>query len=193
MMKSKTTIVLAMMLGVLCISSLMAEEAAKDDFEPDPMAEMGPPEEMAMCQPMVGTWHYTGGYKMGPEQAEFTPLSGTAVISYVCGGAALQMKWVSEFMGVTMYGMSLSAYDRETKQWQEIWIDNFAGRISNYTGDFKDGKKIVTGKDIMQGKEFYSRMISSDFENSSFSWTSETSLDGNDWYVSMQGVYKRVE
>jgi hypothetical protein len=89
------------------------------------------------------------------------------------------------------HGLGLMAFDRETGQWQETWVDNFSARISLYTGKHMEGKHVVSGTDMYKGEKMYTRMTSSNFTDTSYDWMMENSMDGENWYTSMKGTYTK--
>jgi len=178
----------------VAILLIIAPAAMAEQHEGDiggQMPEMGPPAEMKQLASMVGTWQYAGEMRMMPQDTTWIKHTADIVISYVAGNAALQMTYTGDMMGMTMHGLSLTTYDREMKQWQEIWVDNFGGRISLDTGTFTDGVMVFSGSDTVGGQTFYTRTTTYDITESSFNWKMENSNDGKDWYVSMKGIYTR--
>ena len=183
--------------AAICLMVIMpmAQDQGHEGHEHEMQGEMppmGPPEEMTEMADMVGTWVYDGEMRMTPESEEWIPFTGTAVFEYDVDGAALRMDYTSEFMGKPFIGQSLTAYDRETERWQESWIDHMGGRISMYTGGMVDGKRIMTGENMMNGQTYLGRQISSDFTDDTFTWVAENSFDGGEtWHVMMRGTYTR--
>ena len=96
-------------------------------------------------------------------------------------------------MGMEMKGLSLITYDRETKKWQTIWTDNIAARISYYEGEFKEGKLVFSGQDLVQGETMYSRFTYQDITDTTHKFIMENSPDNQTWYVSMQGTYAKQQ
>jgi len=180
--------VAALVLGLTLIAGLSAQETEQKSGEG--MPEMGPPQQIKDMAFMVGDWTFTGRLRMDP-QSEWMPNEAMVKFSYVAGGAALQMEFTGMMMGMEMHGLSLTAYDRELEQWQDTWVDNFGGRISFYTGKDLDGKRVVSGEDYSGGQMVYSRTTTYDVTDTEFKWTMENSLDGENWYVSMEGVYTK--
>jgi len=151
----------------------------------------GPPLEMQQCSGMVGTWLYTGEMRMQPTDTAWIEHQATAEFSYVAGGAALQMRYTGDMMGMEMHGLGMLTYDREDRQWQETWVDNFGGRTSLYTGTFADGTRVMQGVNKMQGQTMHTRITTYDIAETTFKWTMENSMDGKNWFVSMKGSYQK--
>lgn len=154
------------------------------------MPPMGPPEEIKMCEPMIGNWHFEGEYRMDPSQ-EWTPIEAEVSIKYMFDGGMVEMTWDSEMMGMEMHGLSHIAYNRYTHEWQQTWMDNLFNAVSLYTGEVTPEKMVFAGSDMMDGQEMFSRTTSSDFAADSFKWVMEHSMDGQNYFVGMQGTYTR--
>jgi hypothetical protein len=60
-----------------------------------------------------------------------------------------------------------------------------------YTGEQKDGKRVMTGVDMMNGQKMYSRFTSYDITDTEYKFMMENSMDGENWYISMRGVYTK--
>ncbi len=182
---------MSILLLVAMVLPLAAWAEDKPAETPPGMPQMGPPPEMKECDKMVGTWLFKGEFRMSPTDTAWMPFEGTAVFSMACGGAVCVMDYTAPMPGMEMKGMSLTAYDRELKQWQETWIDNISGRISMYTGTYKDGVRIMSGEDIMGGQKMWTRNTSSEMTGTTFKWVMENSMDGTNWFVSMRGMYTK--
>ncbi len=186
MKKTHRTLIVAL-IGLLIALPVLAQGEGK---EAGKAPTFGPPPEMSQLAPFIGTWKFQGEMRMDPSAA-WTPNTATVVNSLVCGGAAMQTDFSGPMMGMEMKGLSLTGFDREIKKWQTIWTDNLAGRISYYEGDFKDGRLVTSGKDLMNGVTMYSRSTYYDITDKTIKWTMESSMDGQTWYVSMQGTYTK--
>jgi len=181
---------LMLLLVLVAAASAFAQEDTTATKEQE-VPPMGPPEQMKEVAGMVGDWHYKGEFRMDPKAESWMPQEAEIVYSLVAGGAALQMDYTGPIMGMDFHGLSLTSYDREKAEWQEIWVDNIAGRITTYTGQFEDGKLVMTGEDYYQGQPMYIRMVNYDMTDTSFKLEMESSIDGENWYVSMRGEYTR--
>jgi len=179
---------------VLALVALMASLVAAQDENMMPadsgMPQFGPPEQLKQMESMIGDWHYAGQMKMSPE-ADWITHEAEVTFSFVAGGAAVEMTFVGDMMGMEMHGINLFTYDRETKMWQDVWVDNFAARVSMSTGTFENGKMVMSGKDLMNGQEILSRTTMYDITDKEFKWMMENSMDGKDWFISMRGMYTK--
>jgi len=163
----------------------------KTAAESVPEGPAGPPPEIKDIGDIVGTWLYRGQWRMDPTTEKWVDHEARVTFGYVCGGAAIEMIYQGDLMGMEMHGLSLITYHREKEEWVETWVDNFTGIMSIYTGQHKDGKRVMTGKDIYYGETMYTRVTSYDITDDSFKWVMENSTDGENWYVSMKGDYTR--
>jgi hypothetical protein len=181
-------LIMVLVIGASLITGVSAQEGMEDAGQP--MPEMGPPQQIKDMAFMIGDWTYKGRMRMSPD-AEWIEHEAKVVYSYVAGGAALQMEYTGEMLGMEMKGLGLTTYDRETGEWQDIWVDNFGARISLYTGKDEGDKRVASGKDLMEGQVIYTRVTSYDITPVEFKWTMENSTDGKNWYISMEGVYTK--
>jgi hypothetical protein len=156
----------------------------------DQLPELGPPPQIKTLAFMEGDWIFKGRMRTDPN-SEWVENEGKATMSYVAGGGAIMMEYSSTMMGMEMRGVGLTAYDRELGEWQDAWIDNIASRISVYTGKDQDGKKVVSGKDMMGGQTAYTRITTYEMTATVFKWMMEMSTDGESWFVTMEGEYTK--
>ncbi len=197
-LKGRAILILALMALLVSVAvaqdeGMMKKEGMKQGegmIEEGQMPEMGPPKELQEVASMVGDWHYAGQFKMSPE-ADWVSHEADASFKFVCDGAALQMDMTGMMMGMEYHGMGLNTYDRETKMWQETWLDNVGARLSMYTGTFADGKMVMSGEDLMNGQKMHTRTTTYDITDKEFKWMMENSMDGENWFISMRGVYTR--
>ena len=147
------------------------------------MPAMGPPPEMKQLEPMNGEYAVQFYFKMEPTSTEWTETSASAVLSTEAGGGAQQLLFKGEMMGMPFTGIGLTSYDRETQQWQTMWVDSMGARISMYTGDFADGTLVVAGEDMGQGMTYHSRLTTYNISETGFDWKYEMSMDGGENYV----------
>ena len=190
-MKSvRMILVFVLATGLMASLAFGAEEAKKTEGEEMPMPPMGPPEEMKMCQEVIGDWKFIGEWRMGPQQ-EWQETEADVTFEYILDGAAVRMDYLSDMMGMKMHGLSIMAFNREADQWQQMWIDNMTGAISLYTGEVTEEKHIFTGTDVMQGMKIHSKTTTFDITENSFKWEMEHSMDGETWFVGMRGTYTR--
>lgn len=152
----------------------------------------GPPEEMKKLAFLVGEWDVDMDMNMGDTVENWVKSKGTCTYRYRLDGAALEMLFKSEYMGMPFTGLGTECYDRETGQWQTTWIDGMAGHITLYTGSRGEGKSTFTGSEHWQGQKYLSRISTFDETESSFNWTMEMSMDdGKTWVLSGKATYTK--
>ena len=189
------------MIRWLCIAVLVAgcfagqaaaeEGGSPDAMDPGAMGPMGPPPEIEELGFLVGTWNVTMEMRMDPG-APWMTSTGTAKFHYVAGGAAVQMDYESDMMGMPFVGMSQTTFNRQTGEWTDTWIDNMGAYTSVYTGKMQDGKKVLEGKDYMMGNVWLTRATTWNITDTAFQWQMEHSTDdGKTWFVGMKAEYKK--
>ncbi len=181
-------------IAVLALGGVVvAQQEAPQDQQ---MPPMGPPEEMKKCAALVGNWNAAMQMRMGPD-APWEEFPGTSRYELALDGGALMMHHEATFAGMPMpfHGLGIQTWDRETKQWQMVWIDNMACRTTLYTGPAeKDGKTVVTGEEMWNGMKMISRITTYNEKPDSFDWLMETSMDGGQtWFESGKATYTRVK
>jgi hypothetical protein len=156
------------------------------------MPPMGAPEQMKMLADMIGTWDVVQNWKMDPSDTTWQTSKGVSTYKNVLDGCAMEFTFDSEMLGMPFHGLGLIAYNRETGKWQTTWIDNMSAAIGYYTGDFKDGKFVVSGEDKWNGQTFLSRMTTYNITPNKFDWMYEMSMDGGKtWYQTVKAVYTK--
>jgi hypothetical protein len=196
--KSLTLTILAgLVLGTcaLGVSPLAAQDAkapekievkahvkTKDALQTQEMPPMGPPPEMKQIAAMEGVYDVVFKYKMDPAQSWVTT-NGLCTIKNVLGGAAQQMTWQGEMLGMNFEGRGMTCYDRESKMWQNTWVDNMSARISYYTGTMQDGNFVFEGEDVMEGKPVQARNTTMHITDKGFESKMEMSMDGGQTYM----------
>ena len=156
------------------------------------MGEMGPPEEMMQITGMAGEWDVEFRFRMDPT-ADWTVSACSATIENILDGSAQEMSFRGNMLGMEMLGRYLICYDRQTKKWQGVWVDNFAARISYSEGEMKDGMMVLEGLDKMEGRDVLVRITTFDITADRFDWKMEHSMDGGTNFVtSATAVYTRA-
>jgi hypothetical protein len=73
-----------------------------------------------------------------------------------------------------------------------MWLDTMGGKMSFYTGEKKDGKTILSGEEVWQGKEYLSRIVIFNETPTRFEWTMDNSFDGGKtWQTAGKAVYTK--
>jgi hypothetical protein len=190
-MKMRT--VIGALVLALCIfaTPLWSDESAPAGTE-QAMPAMGPPTEMKQVKFLIGEWVVKGKMKMQPTDTNWMDLTATASYKMIAGGAALQMEYKGPMMGQDFIGIAFRTYDRETKQWQQAWVDNFGARISIYTGGKKGDKWVFSGEDKYGGMTMLGRTTEYDINEGSFKFKMESSVDGGKtWFTGVEATYTK--
>jgi len=125
----------------------------------------------------IGEWEVTWG-----EDGK-----GNNRIERILGGKIIQ----ENFSAPDLQGMSVSAYDPERKLWCQTWVDS-NGTYLDFTGNFENGKMILSRDAIVRGEACQQRMVWHDLQNDRFVWNWERSDDlGETWRVLWQINYRR--
>jgi len=127
----------------------------------------------------VGDWNVTVGGN----------LAGTNRITLEEDGCILHEHWIGQGGGT---GQSFNFYDRRTREWNQVWIDN-AGGVLRFTGRFVDGtlrfRSVMPGPN---GTTVEHRLLFTPNADGSVRQLWETSSDGGTtWSVSFDGLYRK--
>jgi hypothetical protein len=152
---------------------------------------MGAPPEMKMVTGMEGVYDVEFKYKMDPGATEWTTAPATVTITNILDGAAQRMEWKGDMLGMPFHGIGFLCYDRQTKRWQNTWIDNMAARLSYYEGTMVNGTMVLEGIDMMEGQKVHSRNTTSNITDSGFEWKMEMSMDGESYATWATAVYTK--
>jgi hypothetical protein len=176
---------------VLIACSIVPWTGVLAQEEPAGMPPMGAPAEMKGLEQYNGVWNVEFKYRMDPNSEDWSTTHALATFKMVLDGCAQLQEFSGEIMGMKFVGHGWTCYDRDTKQWQNSWSDNFGAKISLYTGEMTEDGLVFSGVDKMQGMDVYSRTTMTPVEGDSFEWTMETSMDGETYMASGMAVYTR--
>ena len=176
--------------AAVMIGAAVADEPAGQEST---MGPMGPPPEMKEIGFLVGTWDVAMQWRMTAE-AEWVPAPGTASYRYVLDSCAMHMDYNGE-MGPGMppfSGSMTQCFDRDTKMWQSVWVDNIGAKIVYYTGS-NVGDTVTLSADVLyQGQKVTDRVKTFNHTDTSFDWQMEDSYDGGKtFFVSGKAKYTK--
>ncbi len=183
----RASICTVVLVSLLALSGLSLAEDQPQSGE-NAMPEMGSPKEMKQVEHLVGTWDVTGKYQMDPTQ-DWQEFTGSCEFTMKLGGSALMMNFTSEMMGMPYQGMGIQCYDRESKEWQNLWVDNTGGRMSLFTGNMEGDKMVMSGTEKWQGKSYPARVTTYNMKDDSFDWKYEASMDGGKSYTTSMEMH----
>lgn len=104
-----------------------------------------------------GIWDTKNTMWMSPDPNVAPVVSkGTSTNTMILGGRYQQSTFEGNFNGMPMNGLSTLAYDNQTKEYINTWIDNFGTGMMILKGKMSDDKKTINFKgemvDPMTGK-----------------------------------------
>lgn len=187
------SVTLAILVLLISALAVLADEPASESAEG--MPPMGPPQEIQDLAFLVGEWKITGQMRMDPSQENWSDFTATCTYNWIVEGGAIAFDYQSQMMGMPLVGHGLQAYNRETKKWQSVWVDNFGCNLYYQEGNRNDkGDLVFSGIGHWQGQEFHNRLIISNETETSFDWRMEDSYDGGQTYgTTMKATYTKAE
>lgn len=176
-------LIFALALGAV---ALVAQEEKKE-ME---MMPMGPPPEMKEIANLEGTWDMDMQMRSMDKPDVWEQSRGTSVCKFILQGNAMEMR----YDGPEFSGLGIHCYDREKREWQMVWIDNWSGRLALYTGNAKGDTLVMYADDLWQGKSYKVKTSTFNRTDTSFDWQMDMSEDGGKtWYTCGKAKYtKRI-
>lgn len=172
-------------LGLLLATPAIAQEGTEG------MPSMGPPAELQELAAMQGEWIAEVQYRETPD-APWTTAPATATIVSEMGGCILRTYFKTNMMGSELTGEEMLTYNRETKQYESVWIDSMTTHLVQTAGTFEKGKLVMTGDDMMMGQPYKMRNTTIHSSENQMDWIMEMSMDGGKtWFESMKATYTR--
>lgn len=123
------------LLGVVLTLMGTAPAFTQDQFE---LPKPGP--EHKELERLVGTWDAT------ISSGDFPPMKGTMVYKLDYNGFWLIGDFSGEFGGMKFTGRDTSGYDPIQGKYVNTWIDSMSQTMMTSTGNFDDGKLVMTGE-----------------------------------------------
>lgn len=153
------------------------------------MPQLGRPAEMDQVAFLVGDWQGEVEYRMqpgGPTQMGSLNMKMEPIID----GCALRAVSTGSLMNMDFKGSWTITYDRETKKFQGVWLDNSWARQGMEVGDIKDGAIVLFGKFTSMGVPIESRNTTKKISDTEMEWIYDVSMDGGKtWFTSMKAKY----
>jgi hypothetical protein len=113
---------------------------------------------------------------------------GASRIEKRLNGCIIFESWLGEDQ---FFGHSFNMYNRETKKWQQVWVDSRGQRI-DFTGEFRQNGMYYEGLFRSQDKEVFARMTFLKLPNDQVRQLWEQSVDGKTWKVEFDGLYTKT-
>jgi len=132
----------------------------------------------------VGEWDlaYTAGGKPAKSRNRITKvMDGCVILEEFTGGT-----------GTRLDGRSFSTYDRATRRWKQVWVDNTASYL-DFDGATVDGDMAFVRAVTRDGKTTHQRMVFRDVRADSLTWLWQSSPDGKAWATQWEIEYKRIK
>jgi hypothetical protein len=188
MLSSSSGAVLVVLQAIVLAGSPITVSLAS---EPAPQMEMGRPAQMDQIASMLGEWNVAIEMRMAPDEP-FAPTTGQATVTATLDGCVQQTDFRADVMGMPLKGLEFTTFNRQTGQFESVWVDNFSGNIAILRGGFDEGRLVMTGVNNMTGQEVYMRGTREKRSDSEVYWTMDESYDGGKtWTTSMKMTYTR--
>lgn len=132
----------------------------------------------------VGDWElsYTAAGKLAKSRNRITKtLDGCVVLEEFSGAP-----------GTKLDGRSYSTFDRATKRWKQVWVDNTASYL-DFEGTTVEGNMAFARSVARDGKTTHQRMVFRDVKVDSLKWLWQSSADGQAWKTLWEIEYRRVK
>jgi hypothetical protein len=174
---------------VLLVTPAIADhhEGGKDAAA---MPAMGKPAELDALAYMHGEWAVDMSYMN--EAGEWVATTGTATSTSVLNGCANRMDFEAEMMGMPFKGVDHTTFNRETGQYESVWMDDMSAKMSVMSGNFEGDALVMTGIDMWQGMKYHSKAVSKKVSDDEVSFVMSMSMDGGEtWMENMKMTYKR--
>ena len=115
---------------------------------------------------------------------------GTNSITKILDGCVVREQFDGR-PSIEFQGISLSTYDIRTAKWRQTWVDNSGGYL-DFTGEFTDGKMVLSRQALVDGKPVKQRMVWYNIHSNELDWDWQRSDDdGETWQTLWQIHYRR--
>ena len=103
----------------------------------------------------------------------------------------LRENWTSASPGYT--GTSYNFYNRRTDIWTQVWVDNQGGSL-HLTGGLQDGNMVLSSSTVKnpQGQDVVHRITWTPNADGTVRQLWQMQVEGADWVVAFDGLYRRV-
>ena len=118
-------------------------------------------------------------------------IAGTNTIDKIQNECIIRENWISATPGYT--GTSSNFYNSQTKQWEQIWIDN-QGQSLHLKGNRKGNKMILSSDELINqnGESYINRITWTKNDDGSVRQLWEILQKGKVTSVAFDGLYKKV-
>jgi len=180
------------MVGTILMIALSAAWSMAQEPTEKEMPPMGAPQQMKELAFLEGFWNVDMEWRDNENPETWNKEKAVCSCKSILSGCAIETKFQGTMMGMPFEGYMLDSYDRDKQQWQSLWIDNMAGKMSFYTGNKDSDKMILTGEEMWQGQKYFSRITTFNYTPTSYEWTMENSFDnGQTWQAVGKAKYTK--
>jgi len=109
------------------------------------MDYMTPGEMHQMLAAAAGDWDTKSTYWMNAGDDPVVS-EGTTNVEMILGGRYQKSTTTSEMMGMPFEGISITAFDNATKEFNNVWIDNMGTGVMTSKGKYNEASKKVVLK-----------------------------------------------
>ena len=136
----------------LAFTSQDPQEAGAPSAEA--LARMSPGPMHAKLEPLIGTWHMSGKWRMTPD-APWETFEATVLREWILEKRFVREDVESQFMGQPFKGMGLIGYDNTREQFTMVWVENMSTGTWLTTGQLKGNTLTFEGtnSDAMTGEK----------------------------------------
>ncbi len=129
----------------------------------------------------IGSWEVT--------KPDGSP-AGKNIIDKIQDQCILRENWTSATAGYT--GTSYNFYNLQTKQWEQLWVDNQGGSL-HLKGNRTGNKMILRSDELknQKGEPFYHRVTWTKNKDGTVRQLWETITNGKNTAVAFDGLYKK--
>jgi hypothetical protein len=120
-----------------------AEEASAPS--PEAMARMAPGPMHAKLEPLIGSWHMSGKYRMTPD-SPWEEFEADVEREWIMGKRFVEETVESEFMGQPFKGRGIIGYDNTREEFTTVWIENMSTGTWVTTGELQGDKLVFEGE-----------------------------------------------
>ncbi len=131
----------------------------------------------------IGVWHTHITRTLAPfaSDSKTVELNGTVTVRKVWDGKAQLEEIEADGPKGHWQGLTLFLYNPEARQWSQTFANSKVGTLgpgSTNTGAYRDGRVVLAGQDIVDGKTILIRAIWSEIKPDSHQYEETFSQDG---------------
>jgi hypothetical protein len=144
----------------------------------------------------LGVWHTHIKRTLDPfsHPSDSVEMNGTVTVRKVWNGKAELEEIEVDGPRGHWEGLTLFLYNPKARQWSQTFANSKVGTLSSNFGEFKDGKVVLIGQDILDGRTILVKGEWSDIKPDSHQYEESYSNDGGvTWARSFIGNLTRIK